>query len=139
MPAPVVAADPVLTWSSIALFIGVIALIGIGIWAIMRVRRSTMAGMATGAARVAVVPGPARCLEAITQCRRLAASGDQEQIAANWKVLAAPLTEALSSCPPVLRPQLAQALSDLAASCRRSEVKADIIALRERLGEPVPA
>ncbi len=139
MPAPVVAVDPTLSsWSSIALFIGVIALVGIGLWAILRVRRSTMSGMASGAARVAVVPGPARCLEAIAQCRRLAASGDQEQIASSWKVLAAPLAEALSSCPPAVRPQLAQALTDLAESCRRSEVKAAIVTMRARLGEPVP-
>ncbi len=116
-------------------FAGVLVLIGLGVFIITRVRtRALDTGESTGMARAVGVSGAARCIEAIAQLKRLAASGDQPAIALAWAALEDPLRDDLPNCPAALRPQLAAALEECAASCVRPELKARLTAFRQQLG-----
>lgn len=116
-------------------FAGVLALVGFGVFVIARVRsRALDAGDKPGTQRTVGGSGAARCIEAIAQLKRLAASGDQPAIALAWAALEEPLRTDVAHCPAALRPQLTAALEECAASCVRPELRARLTAFREQLG-----
>lgn len=103
------------------------------VWLLWRWLRRSAAPARAGVAQVLAAQGPARCQCAIGLLRRLAARGDGRAIAQALDAIELPLLQAIPDCPPVLKPELVDALDACAARTANRAVAKRLVDLRNAL------
>jgi hypothetical protein len=113
-------------WKYLLACLGLLALIGVAVAAILVIRQRL-----TGVDAVLASSGAARWMEALTLLQRWQATGVVP--ADGWRQLSAAVHDSHGDCPPELRMVVIQALERLPAISRDPFIAADMRRLRDLL------
>ncbi len=112
----------------IAVMIVVAAVVALMLMLMMRSRGTTVR-----VDRVLSTHGAFRCMAVEQALVALADRGDSAAIVVAWSRLEGPLLEALTDCPPDLKPRLADALARCSVACANRAVAQSLMVLRNSL------